>query len=123
MIMYFMQRLTAFWLFDTAEEMWENRAVERRIRMPNMPDRKPSPKTFDEFRDRLDAGEEVILGYNLVVMWRCFSCKPKEECEWHINERRTFEDTIKFYMMARDMGGMILDDNGAMYHPSIFLGE
>ena len=112
--MYIMQRSTSYWKFDSIEELWANRAVQLRLCAYKPPGRKPSPTTFDEFAGLLDSGEEVILGHNLVNIWKCLSCKPISECEWHQKVVDTRNETSAFYEEIMHMGGHILNDSGTM---------
>ena len=96
--MYIMQRQNSYWIFNTAEEIWKIKAVQvRKDSSTSKSNEKPSPKTFDEFLKRLESGELVIFGWNIIFVWCCFNCVPDDECKYYQAAKRTYEETIEFH--------------------------
>jgi len=112
--MYIMDRIGSCWIFDTAEELWVHGAVRVRKYCATPDGIKPSPENFDEFLSRLDSGEVVVFGHNAVIIWKCYSCVPANECIWHQSAEYTHKMAMAFYKEAAIMGGHIANDRGTI---------
>jgi hypothetical protein len=101
--MYVMQRGDAFWVSDTAEEMWQSLAFQLRLRT-----RKDSVKTLEEFQRRLDDGERVGAGgyglHFIIVVWKC---KPEDEADILLRVKKREDAEAAFRDAVEKAGGYI----------------
>jgi hypothetical protein len=94
--MYVLYNDPYYWVSKTVEPFWECEAVQVRLCWGE-------PKTIEEFRHRLDAGEVVSVGGGVIDVWRCKT--PDEEDEMRRKAEETQAEFRKFYEAIWGAGG------------------